>query len=96
MQWAADHATVEWNPDRPIRMVNIFGRASSARSSGGKATPLDTLCVARSSDSSLPLPHVVGPDTFEAVIADLRQDSSFARPGFPMRTCRSSSGPHTA
>lgn len=78
MQWAADHAAVDWKPDHPIQMVSVFGRGASARSSGGEATPLDTLCVARSSDSSLPLPHVVGPDTFEAVIADLRQDSSFS------------------
>jgi hypothetical protein len=77
MQWAADHAAVEWKPDHPIQMVNVFGRAPSARAYSGEAAPLDTLCVARSSDSSLPLPHVVGPDTFEAVMADLHQDSSF-------------------
>jgi hypothetical protein len=70
MQWAVDHAAVEWKPDHPIQMVNVFGRAASQ--------PLDTLCAARSSDSSLPLPHVVGPDTFEAVMADLHQDSSFS------------------
>jgi hypothetical protein len=78
MQWAADHAAVEWKPDHPVQMVNVYGRAPSARSHGGEATPLDTLCVALSSDSSLPLPHVVGPDTFEAVMADLRQDSTFS------------------
>ncbi len=78
MQWAADYAAVEWKPDHPIQMVNVFGRGASARSSGGEATPLDTLCVARSSDSSLPLPHVVGPDTFEEVLSDLDQDSSFS------------------
>ena len=69
MQWAADHATVDWKPDHPIQMVDVFGRAPSE--------PLDTACASRSSDSSLPLPHVVGPDTFEAVMADLHQDSSF-------------------
>jgi hypothetical protein len=87
MQWAVDHAAVEWKPDHPIQMVSVFGsappvgqygRAPSARSHGGEATPLDTLCVALSSDLSLPLPHVVGPDTFEAVMADLHQDSSFS------------------
>ena len=78
MQWAADHAAVEWKPDHPIQMVNVYGRAPSARSYGGEATPLDTMCVAFSSDASLPLPHVVGPDTFEAVMADLHQDSSFS------------------
>ncbi len=70
MQWAADNAEADWKPDHPIQMVDVFGRAA--------AEPLDTLCAARSSDSSLPLPHVVGPDTFEAVMADLRQDSSFS------------------
>ena len=78
MQWAADHATVEWKPDHPVQMVNVYGRAPSARSYDGKATLLDTLCVALSSDSSLPLPHVIGPDTFEAVMADLSQDSTFS------------------
>jgi hypothetical protein len=78
MQWAADQAAVEWKTGHRVQMVNVYGRAPSARSSGGEAAPLDTLCVARSSDSSLPLPHVVGPDTFEAVMADLRQDSAFS------------------
>jgi hypothetical protein len=73
MQWAADHAAVDWKPEHPIQMVNVFGR--------GAYEPLDTVCAARSSDSSLPLPHVVGPDTFEAVIADLNQDSSFSPVG---------------
>ena len=73
MQWAADHADGDWKPDHPIQMVDVFGRAI--------AEPLDTLCAARSSDSSLPLPHVVGPDTFEAVVAGLRQDSSFSPVG---------------
>jgi len=76
MQWAADHAAVEWKPDHPIQMVTVFGRAASE--------PLDTACVARSSDLSLPMPHVVGPDTFEAVIADLRQDSSFSPVGLSL------------
>jgi nitroreductase len=73
MQWAADHAAVNWKPEHPIRMVNVYGRADCA--------PLETLCAARSSDSSLPLPHVMGPDTFEAVIADLSQDSLFSPVG---------------
>ncbi len=73
MQWAADHANVDWKPDYPIQMVNVYGRAACA--------PLETLCVARSSDSSLPLPHVVGLDTFEAVIADLGQYSLFSPVG---------------
>ena len=70
MQWAADHAAVDWRPGHPIQMAAVFGR--------GASEPLDTVCVARSSDSSLPLPHVTGPDTFEAVIADLNQDSLFS------------------
>jgi hypothetical protein len=78
MKWAADNADGGWKPDHPIQMVNVFGRAASE--------PLDTLCVARSSDSSLPLPHVVGPDTFEAVIANLSQDSSFSPVGLSLET----------
>ncbi len=77
MQWAADHATAEWKPDHPILMVNVLGRAAAGTFAAG-ATPLDTLCAALSSDSSLTLPHVIGPDTFEAVLAELRQDSLFS------------------
>ena len=73
MQWAADHAAVDWKPEHPIQMVTVFGR--------GAYEPLDTVCAARSSDSSLPLPHVVGPDTFEAVVAGLNQDLSFSPVG---------------
>jgi nitroreductase len=78
MQWAADHATAEWKPDHPIRMVNVIGRDAADGALGHEAPPLDTLCVAASSDRSLSLPHVVGPDTFEAVLADLGQESSFS------------------
>ncbi|MBN2464609.1 nitroreductase family protein [candidate division WOR-3 bacterium] len=73
MQWAADHADADWKPEQTIQMVNVYGRAG--------CTPLDTLCAARSSDSSLMLPHVVGPDTFEAVMADLGQDTRFSSVG---------------
>jgi hypothetical protein len=76
MQWAADNADADWKPNHPIQMVDVFGQAT--------AEPLDTLCAARSSDSSLPLPHVVGPDTFEAMIADLHQDSSFSPVGLSL------------
>ena len=76
MQWAADNAEADWKPDHPIQMVDVFGRAT--------AEPLDTLCAAQSSDSSLPLPHVVGPDTFESVLADLHQDSSFSPVGLSL------------
>jgi len=76
MQWAADHAARDWKPDHPIQMVAVFGRAASE--------PLDSLSVARSSDSSLPAPHVFGPDTFEAVVADLHQDSSFGPVGLSL------------
>jgi hypothetical protein len=76
MKWAADHAARDWKPDHPVQMVAVFGRAVSG--------PLDTLCVAGSSDSGLPAPHVFGPDTFEAVVADLRQDSSFSSVGLSL------------
>ncbi len=73
MQWAADHAATDWKPEHPVRMVNVYGRAA--------CSPGETLAAARSSDSSLPLPHVVGPDTFEAVMADLAEDSLFGPAG---------------
>jgi hypothetical protein len=69
MKWAADHANAEWRPAHPVLMAAAFGRA--------EAEVLDTTCVARSSDSSLPMPYTVGQDTFEQVVAGLRQDSSF-------------------
>jgi hypothetical protein len=69
MTWAADHADARWNPKHTIEMAVVFGCAEAA--------PLDTVCVAASSDSSLPLPHAAGPDSFESVLADLRQDSAF-------------------
>jgi len=70
MKWAADHANTSWDPEHGILMVNVFGLAD--------ADGLDTLLVARSSDSTLPDPHVRGPDTFELVLGDFRQDSTFA------------------
>lgn len=70
MKWAADYANANWNPERPILMVNVYGRAAAAG--------LDTLLVARSSDSTLPDPHVLGTDTFELVLEALEQDSTFA------------------
>jgi len=83
MKWAADNANADWKPDRPVQMVAVFG---SAPAQFGRAAvePLDTMCVARSTDSSLPLPFVVGPDTFEAVITDLRQDSAFGPVGLSL------------
>ena len=82
MRWAAEHAAADWKPENPIQLVAVFGSAPAAPEYGRAAPePLDTLCVARSSDASLPMPHVVGPDTFEAVIADMSQDSCFSPVG---------------
>jgi len=69
VKWAAAHANRDWHPEHPIRMVTVFGNA--------EALGLDTLLVARSSDLSLPDPHVDGADTLESVLAGLRQDSVF-------------------
>jgi hypothetical protein len=78
MKWASDYANSNWNPAHPIRMVDVFGRAQ---------TPgLDTVCVAFSSDSSLPLPYVIGQDTFETVVAGLREDSVFSPVGLSLET----------
>ncbi|MEO0085856.1 MAG: FlgD immunoglobulin-like domain containing protein, partial [candidate division WOR-3 bacterium] len=70
MKWAADYANANWNPAHEILLVDVFGRAA--------AKGLDTSLVARSSDSTLPDPVVTGSDTFELVLEDLRQDSTFA------------------
>ncbi len=69
MQFAANHANSNWSPRHPVRMVNVYGRMS--------VTGLTDSCVARSSDSTLPLPRTDGPDTFEVVLADLTQDTVF-------------------
>ncbi|MBM3314176.1 hypothetical protein FJY70_06250, partial [candidate division WOR-3 bacterium] len=76
MRWATDHAAMMWKPGRPIQLVTAFGRA--------RLGPLDTLCVARSSDSSLPVPFVVGPNQFESVVAGLTLDSSFSPVGLSL------------
>jgi hypothetical protein len=78
MTWAADHADARWSPKHEIEMAVVFGCA--------EADPLDTTCVAVSLDSSLPLPHAVGPDSFESVLADLRQDSAFSPAGLSLET----------
>ncbi len=78
MKWAADYANSNWNPNYPIKMVNVFGNA--------EARGLDTTLVAISSDSSLPPPHTQGGDTFEVVLMELRQDSVFSSIGISLET----------
>jgi hypothetical protein len=70
VQWATDHANARWNPGRPILLVGVFGRAV--------VDALDTVSVAWASDSSLPAPHVNGPDSFERVVAGMQQDTAFS------------------
>ncbi len=70
MQSATNYANNNWQPNYPIRMVNVYGRAS--------VRGLDTTCLARSSDSTLPLPQTIGSDTFEVLLLHLRQDSIFS------------------
>ena len=78
MQWAADYANSNWQPARAVQMVNVYGCASTG--------PLDTAVVALSSDSSLPTPNVAGPDSFESVVRNLRQDSAFSQFGLSLET----------
>lgn len=78
MKWATDHANAEWNPTRPLKMVNVYGRT--------EPIPLDTNCCAVSSDSTLPVPHVSGLDTFEHVLGAMRQDSAFGAIGLSIET----------
>jgi hypothetical protein len=69
MKWAADFANANWSPDEPILMVNVFGRA--------KAKPLDPTCVAISSDTSLDQPRTEGRESYEKLLTELHQDSTF-------------------
>ncbi len=78
MKWATDHANEHWKPTRPLKMVNVYGRT--------EPLPLDTVCCAVSSDSTLPAPHVSGLDTFESVLSELRQDSTFGPVGLSLET----------
>ena len=74
MKWAADNANVSWRPVRPVQMVVVLGAA--------EVEPLDTSCVARSSDTSLPRPHAVGADTFENVLQEFGEATEFR--SFPL------------
>jgi hypothetical protein len=69
MRWAADFANGTWGVEERVGLVGVFGRAP--------VRGLDTVCVAVSSDSSLGVPVVAGPDSFEAVVSVLGQDSVF-------------------
>jgi hypothetical protein len=69
MQYATNYANSNWNPVHPVKMVDVFGQAT--------ATGLVRTVQAVSSDSTLPLPHTVGPDTFEVLVSGLHQDSLF-------------------
>ncbi|MEO0073864.1 MAG: FlgD immunoglobulin-like domain containing protein [candidate division WOR-3 bacterium] len=70
MQFATNYANSNWQPNNYIRMVNVHGRRTG--------TGLNRTLQAVSSDSSLPLPRVTGPDTFEILLAGLEQDSLFS------------------
>jgi hypothetical protein len=69
MAFPARVANDSWNAAHPIRMLNVYGRQA--------AKGLQHSVQARSSDSSLPVPRVEGPDTFEALMSRLHQDSVF-------------------
>lgn len=69
-------ANDSWNPGHPIRMLNVYGRQA--------ANGLQHSVQARSSDSSLPMLRVDGPDTFEALISALHQDSVFKPSGLTL------------
>lgn len=71
MQFATNYANSNWRPNHPIRMVNVHGR----RNGPGLVRTVQAV----SSDSSLPLPRVTGPDTFELLLAGLHQDSLFGQ-----------------
>lgn len=69
MAFPARVASDSWSPQHPIGMLSVYGRQT--------ASGFQHSVQARSSDSSLPMPRVDGPDTFEALISRLHQDSVF-------------------
>ncbi|MEO0079468.1 MAG: FlgD immunoglobulin-like domain containing protein [candidate division WOR-3 bacterium] len=76
MQFATNYANSNWNPNHTIRMVNVYGQ--------GSARGLVRTVQAVSSDSSLPLPDVVGTDSFEVLLATLHQDTVFDPANLPL------------
>lgn len=78
MQFATNYANSNWNPNHPILMVNVHGQRTG--------TGLKDTCVARSSDSSLPLPATTGTDTFEILLTELAFDTLFDPTSLPLST----------
>lgn len=74
MTYATNYANSNWNPAHTIRMVNVHGRAA--------LTGLTDSCVARSSDSTLPLPVTTGANLYEELLDTLVFDTLFD-PAFP-------------
>ncbi len=74
MTYATNYANSNWNPAHTIKMVNVHGRAA--------LTGLTDSCVARSSDSSLPLPATAGANSYEELLGGLESDTLFD-PAFP-------------
>ena len=70
MEIARNWANSYWNPAESIKMVDVFGRATTIG--------LTTVIQARSSDSTLTTPRTDGADTFEMLLAGGHQDSLFA------------------
>jgi hypothetical protein len=70
MQFATNYANSNWSPTHPVMMVDVFGQAT--------ATGLNAYCQAVSSDSSLPLPHTTGTDSFELLVSNVQPDSAFS------------------
>lgn len=69
MTYAANHANSNWNPAHAILMVNVHGQRAM--------TGLTDSCVARSSDSSLPLPATAGANSYEELVGALEFDTLF-------------------
>jgi hypothetical protein len=76
MAFAADYANSNWSPTHAINMVDVFGRMSVAGLTDSR--------VAISSDSTLPLPATDGADTFELLVSNLGQDSTFDQAELPL------------
>jgi hypothetical protein len=78
MQFATNYANSNWHPGHPVLMVNVYGQRTG--------TGLNDSCVARSSDSTLPLPATTGIDTFELVLTALDFDTLFDPSRLPLST----------
>jgi nitroreductase len=69
-------ADTSWRTQHPLKIVCVYGAMA--------ADGLKREILARPSDSSLSVPRVDGPDTFEVLLKRLREDSVFESADLPL------------